>query len=246
VRPHILLSRQRGPSDRRHSQSHRKHGPFGPGHEDHARGGREAPREATSLPKVIAKMSVTRFLSLVRRWSDYKGTGSWSWAAFPMVDNTVFGQCTGEWGQSYDVDVPLKKAKPGNYDALVLPGGVMNPDKLRLDRKAVQFVRSFFDDGKPVGAIRHGPWTLIEAGVVQGRRLTSWPSLKTDLENAGAQWSDERVIVDAGLVTSRKPGDLPAFNRKLIEEFAGQKHEPGRKGRGSMYAAPALAARGVD
>ncbi len=105
-----------------------------------------------------------------------------------------------EWGQTFDVDVPLKKAKPGNYDALVLPGGVMNPDKLRLDKKAVEFVRSFFDDGKPVGAICHGPWTLIEAGVVQGRRLTSWPSLKTDLENAGAEWSDERVIVDDGAV----------------------------------------------
>jgi len=131
-----------------------------------------------------------------------------------------------EWGETFRVGVPLKKANPNDYDALVLPGGVMNPDKLRMDKRAVDFVRSFFDAGKPVGAICHGPWTLIEAGVVQGRKLTSWPSLQTDLRNAGAQWVDEQVVTDNGLVTSRKPGDIPAFSRKVIEEIAEGRHEP--------------------
>ncbi len=130
-----------------------------------------------------------------------------------------------DWGQTLRVDVPLKKAKPEDYDALVLPGGVMNPDRLRMDKRAVEFVRAFFEAGKPVAAICHGPWTLIEAGVVQGRRLTSWPSLRTDLRNAGAEWVDEPVVVDRGLITSRKPGDIPAFNRKIVEEFAEGIHE---------------------
>ena len=111
-------------------------------------------------------------------------------------------------------------ADPDRYDGLVLPGGVANPDFLRTDPDAVRFVRAFFDAGKPVGAICHGPWTLIEAGVVEGRTLTSWPSLRTDLANAGATWVDEEVFVDDGLVTSRKPDDLPAFNAKLVEELA--------------------------
>jgi protease I len=130
-----------------------------------------------------------------------------------------------EWGETFRVDVPLKRANPDDYDALVLPGGVMNPDKLRIDKRAVDFVRSFFDAGKPVGAICHGPWTLIEAGVVEGRKLTSWPSLQTDLRNAGAQWVDEQVVTDNGLVTSRKPGDIPAFSRKVIEEIGEGRHE---------------------
>jgi protease I len=127
-----------------------------------------------------------------------------------------------KWGKTFRVDTPLKKADPADYDALVLPGGVMNPDKLRLDKKAVDFVRSFFEAGKPVAAICHAPWTLIEADVVRGRRVTSWPSLRTDLLNAGADWVDEQVVVDDRLVTSRKPADLPAFNRKVIENFAGE------------------------
>ena len=125
-----------------------------------------------------------------------------------------------EWGDKFPVEVPLAKAESTDYDALMLPGGVMNPDKLRINEKAVQFIKEFFDAGKPVSAICHGPWTLIEADVVRGRTMTSWPSLKTDLRNAGAKWVDEEVIVNNGLVTSRKPEDIPAFNQKMIEEFA--------------------------
>ena len=120
----------------------------------------------------------------------------------------------------FHVDVPLEKADAGSFDALLLPGGVANPDQLRQLPKAVAFVRSFFDSGKPVAVICHGPWTLVEADVVRGRTITSWPSLKTDLKNAGAHWVDREVVVDDGLVSSRKPDDIPAFNRKMIEEFA--------------------------
>jgi protease I len=125
-----------------------------------------------------------------------------------------------DWGEEISVDVPLDSATPDDYDALVLPGGVMNPDRLRMDERAVGFARAFFDAGKPVAAICHGPWLLIEAGIVEGCRLTSYPSLRTDLENAGAEWVDQAVVVDRGLITSRKPADLPAFNRALIEQFA--------------------------
>jgi protease I len=124
----------------------------------------------------------------------------------------------------FKVDVPLEQADAGNFDALLLPGGVANPDQLRIEPKAVQFVRDFFDAGKPVAVICHGPWTLIDAGVVKGRTITSWPSLKADLSNAGAKWVDQEVVVDNGLVSSRKPADLPAFNRKMLEEFAEGRH----------------------
>jgi protease I len=124
------------------------------------------------------------------------------------------------WGDDVAVDVPLEKANPDDYDALLLPGGVLNPDRLRTESKAVSFVRAFFDSEKPVAAICHGPMLLIEADVLRGRRLTSWPSLKTDIRNAGGEWSDEEVIVDRGLVTSRKPDDIPVFNRRMIEEIA--------------------------
>jgi protease I len=120
----------------------------------------------------------------------------------------------------FKVDLPLDEADPGQFDALLLPGGVANPDQLRTMPKAVQFVRAFFDSGKPAAVICHGPWTLINAGVVKGRTVTSWPSLQTDLINAGAKWVDQEVVVDDGLVTSRKPADIPAFNRKMLEEFA--------------------------
>ena len=129
-----------------------------------------------------------------------------------------------EWGDAFDVDVHLGDAEPDDYDALLLPGGVMSPDKLRTVPGALSFVRAFFDAGKPVAAICHGPWTLIDAGVVEGRRMTSYPSIRTDLQNAGADWVDAEVVVDRGLVTSRKPDDLPAFNRKMLEEFAEGRH----------------------
>ena len=148
-----------------------------------------------------------------------------------------------KWGKTFPVDVPLKKANAEDYDALLLPGGVMNPDKLRRDDKALEFVKHFFDEGKPVAAICHGPWTLIDAGVANGRKLTSYESIQNDLKNAGAEWVDEKVVVDNGLVTSRKPADLPAFNRKIIEEFCEGKHDAHG---GSMYRRREMAASGVD
>lgn len=131
-----------------------------------------------------------------------------------------------EWGDTFNVDRTLAQADPHDFDALVLPGGVINPDKLRVNNDAVEFVRDFFRHGKPVAAICHGPWTLINAGVVESRRLTSYKSIQIDLVNAGAEWVDEEVVVDNGLVTSRQPADLPAFNAKMIEEFAEGPHSP--------------------
>ena len=136
-------------------------------------------------------------------------------------------------GRSVRVDLPLNEADPTDFDALLLPGGVQNPDTLRMNEKAVRFVKSFFDDHKPVAAICHGPWTLVEADVVRGRRLTSYASIKTDLRNAGANWVDEEVVVDNGLVTSRKPDDIPAFNEKMLEEFAEGRH-PGQGEEGGV------------
>jgi protease I len=136
-----------------------------------------------------------------------------------------------EWGESVNVDTALDDADAGDFDALLLPGGVMNPDRLRMNPDAVEFVRGFVEEQKPIAAICHGPWTLIEAGGIKGRKMTSWPSLRTDLENAGAKWVDAEVVTDMGLVTSRKPDDIPAFNRKMIEEFAEGRHQrAGRKG----------------
>jgi len=129
----------------------------------------------------------------------------------------------------FSVDVPLTEANADEFDALLLPGGVANPDQLRMKPEAVQFIKSFFDAGKPVAVICHGPWTLVEAGVVKGRTMTSWPSVKTDLINAGANWVDEEVVVDNGLVSSRNPGDIPAFNQKMIEEFAEGTHTRGQQ-----------------
>ncbi|HYD87897.1 MAG TPA: type 1 glutamine amidotransferase domain-containing protein [Vitreimonas sp.] len=135
-----------------------------------------------------------------------------------------------ENGDRIRVDKPLAEADAGDYDALVLPGGVANPDKLRLEREAIAFIRRFVEDDKPIAAICHGPWTLIDAGGIEGRRMTSWPSLKADLKNAGAQWVDEEVVVDNGLVTSRKPDDLPAFCAKMIEAFGEGRHPNGAAG----------------
>ena len=123
-------------------------------------------------------------------------------------------------GDFIPVDVPLEQANPADYDALLLPGGTVNPDQLRVNPQAVAFVKSFFEAGKPVAAICHGPWTLVEANAVKGRTITSWPSLQTDLRNAGANWVDQEVVVDRGLVTSRNPQDLPAFNQAIIKTFA--------------------------
>ncbi|MDB5597155.1 MAG: putative intracellular protease, PFpI family protein [Hyphomicrobiales bacterium] len=128
-------------------------------------------------------------------------------------------------GDKVKVDLDLASARPDEFDALMLPGGVINPDALRLEPMAIAFVKHFVDSKKPIAAICHGPWTLIDAGGVKGRKVTSWPSLQTDLRNAGAQWSDEPVIVDQGLVTSRKPDDLPQFNAKMIEEFREGRHD---------------------
>lgn len=127
-----------------------------------------------------------------------------------------------EWGKEIPVDIALEQANAADFDALLLPGGVMNPDHLRMNPDAVSFVKDFTDAGKPVAAICHGPWTLIEAGAVEGHTMTSWPSLKTDLTNAGANWEDREVIRDGKLVTSRKPDDIPAFNREMIAMFANE------------------------
>jgi protease I len=146
-------------------------------------------------------------------------------------DTEVKGWQHTKWGDTFPVTKPLNEARPGDYDALLLPGGVMNPDRLRANENAVAFVRAFVHEGKPLAAICHGPWTLIEAGAVRGRRMTSWPSLKTDLKNAGANWVDETVVVDNGLVTSRKPDDIPAFSEKAIEEIAEGRHNTGQRER---------------
>src|SRR3954447_4355671 len=163
-------------------------------------------------------------VELTKPWEAVKEAGG-----TPELLSLEEGQIQGfnhlDHGDKFDVDKTVADADAGDYDGLVLPGGVANPDFLRADDDVRSFVRGFFEAGKPVGAICHGPWTLIDAGVVEGLTLTSWPTLKTDLENAGAKWVDEEVHVDKGLTTSRKPDDLPAFNEKIIEEFAEGKHE---------------------
>jgi protease I len=147
----------------------------------------------------------------------------------PELISIESGQIQGfehlDHGDKFDVDKTIDEVSPDDYDNVVLPGGVANPDFLRTNEKVVSFIRDFFEKGKPVAAICHGPWTLVEAGVVDGLKLTSWPSLQTDIRNAGGNWVDEEVVVDKGLVTSRKPDDLPAFNAKLVEEFCEGRHE---------------------
>jgi protease I len=136
------------------------------------------------------------------------------------VKGKVKGWQTDHWGDEFPVDKPISEARSEDYDALLLPGGVMNADKLRRNENVLNFVRGFFDSGKPVASICHAPWTLIDSGVARGRRMTSWPSLQMDLKNAGVDWVDREVVVDRGLVTSRKPADIPVFNERMIEEFA--------------------------
>ena len=135
-------------------------------------------------------------------------------------DGKVRGWNLTDWGDRVKVDLVLDQARPDDFDALLLPGGVINPDSLRMQPPAVEFVRAFFDTGKPVAVICHGPWTVIEAGAARGRRIASWRSLKTDLRNAGAEWVDQEVVVDGNLVSSRKPDDIPAFNREMIALFS--------------------------
>src|ERR1043165_2961942 len=142
------------------------------------------------------------------------------------ADGEVQGWNHDEKADLFPVDMPLNRARSDDYDALLLPGGVRNPDQLRQLTRALEFVDGFFATGKPVAAICHAPWTLIDAGVVDGRKMTSWPSLKTDLRNAGADWVDKEVVVDKGLVSSRKPADIPAFNKKMIEIFAEGRRRP--------------------
>lgn len=149
-----------------------------------------------------------------------------------IKDGEIKGWNEKDWGASITVDKIVSEANSDDYDALVLPGGVMSPDKLRADEKAVSFVKSFFEAGKPVGAICHGPWMLINAEVVKGREVTSYHTIKKDLENAGAKWTDKEVVTDNGLVTSRQPDDIPAFNEKIIEEFAEGIHKKQMKASG--------------
>jgi protease I len=137
---------------------------------------------------------------------------------------TIQGMNHADKGDTVAVDRTLKEAKPEDFDALMIPGGLMNPDTLRSSEEALEFVRHFFREGKPVAAICHAPWVLIDAGVIRGRTVTSWPAIKTDVRNAGAHWVDQEVVLDNGLVTSRKPDDIPAFNKKMIEEFCEGRH----------------------
>jgi protease I len=148
-------------------------------------------------------------------------------------DGAIKGWDVQQWGQEIPVDRTLQNANPDDFDALLLPGGVMNPDKLRTVPEAVSFVRSFVTAGKPIAAICHGPWMLVEADAVRGRTLTSWPSLQTDIRNAGATWVDQEVVTDRGVVTSRKPDDIPAFNRKMIEEIGEGVHRNRLAGAGA-------------
>jgi len=141
-----------------------------------------------------------------------------------LEDGEIQGFNHYDKADTFKVDRTVEEASADDYDALVIPGGVGNPDTMRMDENAVEFTRQFFEQGKPVGVICHGPWMLVEAGVVRDRKVTSWPSLRTDIRNAGGNWVDQEVVVEDGLVTSRKPDDLPAFNAKIVEEFAEGRH----------------------
>ena len=155
---------------------------------------------------------------------EYLEKQGWKAEIVSLKSGTIKSWAKTDWGKEYPVDNILDDVKASEYDALMLPGGVINPDRLRREDKAVAFVKAFFDQQKPVAAICHGPQLLINADVVRGREMTSFASIKVDLQNAGAKWVDEEVVVDNGLVTSRSPQDLPAFNKKMVEEFNEGKH----------------------
>lgn len=163
-------------------------------------------------------------IELTEPWKAIKDAGA-TVELISIKDNKIQGMEHDEKGDTFPVDKTVNEASADDYDGLVLPGGVQNPDSLRMDEGAVAFVKNFFEQKKPVAAICHGPWTLVEADVVKGRKLTSWPSLKTDIANAGGEWVDKEVVTDNGLVTSRKPDDLAAFCKKAIEEFAEGIHD---------------------
>ncbi len=176
--------------------------------------------------KKVAFLATDMFeqVELTEPWKALESAGA-ELELVSLKDGEIQGFNHYDKADKFKVDRTVEEANASDYDTLVLPGGVGNPDTLRRDENAVRFVRDFFEQGKPVGAICHAPWMLVEAGVVRGRTLTSFPSLQTDIRNAGGNWVDEKVVVDSGLVTSRKPDDLPAFNKKLIEEFAEGRHE---------------------
>jgi deglycase len=174
----------------------------------------------------------TEQVELTEPWEAVSSEG-----ATPELVSTESGEVQAfnhlDKGDTFTVDHTVEDVTPADYDGLVLPGGVANPDFLRMDENAVAFVRGFFEQGKPVGVICHGPWTLVEADVLKNRKITSWPSLRTDIRNAGGNWVDEEVVVDEGLVSSRNPDDLPAFCAKIVEEFAEGVHEGQRQSVGS-------------
>ncbi|WP_262690647.1 type 1 glutamine amidotransferase domain-containing protein [Kordiimonas aestuarii] len=176
--------------------------------------------------KKIAFLATDGFeqIELTRPWEEVQEAGA-DVELISVKDGKIQGMHHDKFGDMFSVDKTVIDAKVGDYDGLVLPGGVHNPDSLRLNEPSVAFVKEFFKQSKPVAAICHGPWTLIEADVVKGRTLTSWPSLRTDIQNAGGAWVDKEVVVDEGLVTSRNPDDLEAFCAKAIEEFCEGKHE---------------------
>jgi protease I len=178
-----------------------------------------APLHGKTIAFAVANEGIEQ-VELEQPWDAVKAAGG-----TPVLVSTEPGTAQAfnhlDKGDVFDVDMTFADASPADYDGLVLPGGVANPDALRTDGDAVRFVKEFVAAGKPVAAICHAPWTLVEAGVLDGRRLTSWPSLKTDIRNAGGTWVDEEVVTDAWLVTSRKPDDLPAFTRELVSHFAG-------------------------
>jgi protease I len=163
-------------------------------------------------------------VELTEPWQAVKNEGA-TVELISLEEGEIQGFNHYDKADTFKVDRTVEEAQADDYDALVIPGGVGNPDTMRMDENAVAFTRAFFEQGKPVGVICHGPWMLVEAGVVRDRKVTSWPSLQTDIRNAGGNWVDEEVVVDQGLVTSRKPDDLPAFNEKIIEEFAEGRHE---------------------